>query len=264
MTAGPSPPARSGNAAGTGISRVDERKRRELARRLHEGHWWWQARRSYVLGTLRDFRPGGGWGRILHVGCGDGYFFDPLSRLGEVEGVEPDAGLVTPDGPHRDRIHVEPFGGSFRPGHRFGLILMLDVLERLPDPVASLRHALRLLEPGGRVLVTVPAFPILWSNIDVVGGHFVRYTRRSFRPVADSAGMRILETRYFFHWTWPAKLALRILEEIFRPRLRSPRVPPRWLNALLLSLTRAEQRLLTPLGPGFGSSLMVVGGREEG
>lgn len=258
VTAGTSHPVRPG------ASLAGERAGRQLERRLHRDHWWWRARRLHVLSTLRRLRPDEGWGRILQVECGEGHLFADLSELGEVEGVESDADLVPSDGPWRDRIHVGPFDGRFRPDDRFGLILMLDVLEHLPDPVASLRHALRLLEPGGRVLVTVPAFALLWSNSDVVSGHFVRYTRRSFRPVADAAGMRLLEMRYFFHWTWPAKLVLRVFEEIVRPGLRPLRVPPGWLNQALLALTRAEQRLLTPLGPPFGTSLMVIGGRDEG
>lgn len=232
-------------------------------RRLYREHWWWRARRRFVLEALQRLRPDGTWGAILDVGCGDGLFFDDLSRLGRVEGVEVDADLVSPDGPYRDRIHVQPFDSHFRPGRQYGLILMLDVLEHLPDPVAALRHALRLLEPRGKILVTVPAFSLLWTNHDVVNQHYVGYTRRTFRPVAEAAGLRLDDICYFFHWTWPVKLCLRVVEAIVRPRLRPPSLPPSWLNRALLAVTRAEQHLLTPFRPPFGSSLMVIGGHEK-
>ena len=229
-------------------------------RRLYREHWWWQARRRFVLDTLERLRPGGEWGGILDIGCGDGLFFDELSRLGRVEGVEANPDLVSIDGPYRDRIHIQPFDDSFRPGRQYELILMLDVLEHLPEPTRALRHALRLLRPAGTILVTVPAFPLLWTNHDVLNEHHVRYTRRTFRPVAETAGVRLDKMRYFFHWTWPAKLCIRMAEAILRLSPNPPTLPPPWLNRALLALTRAEQRLVTPLNPPFGTSLMAIGG----
>src|SRR5436190_189838 len=69
-------------------------------RELYERHWWWRARERFILDELARLRPAAGWGAILDVGCGDALFFDALSRFGDVEGVEPDASLVTPNGPH--------------------------------------------------------------------------------------------------------------------------------------------------------------------
>ena len=57
---------------------------------LHATHWWWRAREAFVLDALKR-RRGAVGGRILDVGCGDGLLFGELARLGEVEGVEPDA-----------------------------------------------------------------------------------------------------------------------------------------------------------------------------
>jgi hypothetical protein len=61
----------------------------------------------------------------------------------------------------------------------FDLVLMLDVPERLPDPVGVLRKAAELLESGGRLLITVPAFQMLWTVHDDLNRHFVGYNRRA-------------------------------------------------------------------------------------
>jgi 2-polyprenyl-3-methyl-5-hydroxy-6-metoxy-1,4-benzoquinol methylase len=231
----------------------------EVYRELFEKHWWWRSRSELIVDKLRQLQPAGGWKQILDVGCGDGLFFDRLAEFGEIEGVEPSSELVHPSNPHRNRIYVGPFDDSFRPGKKYSLILMLDVLEHLQDPVGALRHALELLAPEGTVIVTVPAFMALWTNHDVLNHHLTRYTKGSFREVAREASLDIEEARYFYHWTFPAKLATRVVEQVFRAKPEAPRIPAMWLNQALFWLSRVEQKTLSTLTVPFGSSLMIVG-----
>jgi len=235
----------------------------EAYRELFEKHWWWRSRSELIVDELRQLRPASGWKRILDVGCGDALFFDRLAEFGEVEGVEPSAGLVNPNNPYRDLIYVCPFDENFHPGKQYSLILMLDVLEHLEDPVNALRHALDLLEPEGIVIVTVPAFMALWTNHDVLNQHLVRYTKQSFREIARQAGFQAREERYFYHWTYPVKLAGRVMESILCPRPRPPKIPPAWANEVLFWLSRLEQRTLSTFPMPFGSSLMITGSKER-
>jgi len=228
---------------------------------LYERHWWWRAREAAILDTLRNHRPPQGWKHILDVGCGDGLFFEPLSQFGEVEGVEASSHLVNPALVRSGRVHVGAFDRSFQPGKRYSLILMLDVLEHLPDPEEALHHALSLLEPNGTLFATVPAFRSLWTNHDVLNAHFTRYTKQSFRELARRAGLRVETERYFFQWMFPAKLAARAGERLFRLQPKPPVVPPRWVNAALYMLSRLEERTLGSLPCPFGSSLMVMGSK---
>jgi SAM-dependent methyltransferase len=230
-------------------------------RELFERHWWWRSRSELIVATLRRLRPESGWERILDVGCGDALFFDRLAEFGYVEGVEPSAELVSPSNPYRERVFVCPFDAEFRPGKTYSLILMLDVLEHLQDPVGALRHALDLLAPGGLVIVTVPAFLSLWTNHDVLNHHLTRYTKSTFREVARGAGLRLLEERYFYHWTCPVKLAERAVELVLKPEPALPKIPVGWVNEALYRLCLLEQKSLSWLGIPFGSSLMVVGGK---
>jgi SAM-dependent methyltransferase len=236
-------------------------------RDLYERHWWWRARERVILDALREHRPAGGGGlrTVLDVGCGDGLFFDALLALEGVklvEGVESAEALVSADGPHRDRIRIAPFDADFEPGRRYSAVLMLDVLEHLPDPEAALRQALSLLEPGGVFLATVPAFMSLWTQHDDLNHHYTRYTKRSFGALAAATDMRIDEARYFFHWTVFAKLATRLVEAIKRGAPVPAAVPPAPLNRALYSLSRLEARLVGGLPLPFGSSLLVVGGKR--
>jgi predicted TPR repeat methyltransferase len=212
-----------------------------------------------IVEIVRRHQPSGGWGAILDVGCGDGLFFDRLKEFGEIDGVEPDSAIVQADNPHRQHIHIGPFDKSFQPGHKYSLILMLDVLEHLDAPVEALRRGLSLLSPGGLMLITVPAFRVLWSNHDVLNHHRTRYTKSSFRQVARQAGMRILKERYFFISLFPIKLAVRALESLFPAEPKVPTVPPPGINRLLLQVARLEANLAYKLPMPFGTSLFVMG-----
>jgi 2-polyprenyl-3-methyl-5-hydroxy-6-metoxy-1,4-benzoquinol methylase len=224
---------------------------------LYRRHWWWRARESMLVREIQRHQPLSGWGNLLDVGCGDGLFFDQLARFGEVWGVESDESLVPADSRRRDRIHVGAFDASFSPNRRFGLVLMLDVLEHLRDPVGALEHARCLLRPGGRVLITVPAFPLLWTHHDDLNQHFVRYRKRSLAAVLEPAGLRMMSSHYCFHWLFPIKLAVRGLERLGGKDGAPATVPPSWLNRLFFALTRAEQTTVGRLDLPFGSSLLA-------
>lgn len=229
-------------------------------RALYEAHWWWRARERWIVDALERHRPARGWGDALDIGCGDALFFDRLAALGcTVHGVESDAGLVDPEGPHRERITIGAFDASFQPGRRYSLILMLDVLEHLHDPLGALRHVAALLEPDGVFIATVPAFMTLWTTHDALNQHVTRYTRARLRAVATRAGLRVEQMRYFFHWMVAPKLAQRAAEALVRARPRAPRVPPRWINRSLYVLSALERRTLGALDIPFGSSLLLVG-----
>ncbi len=230
-------------------------------RDLYERHWWWRAREDVIVDTIRHLQPTGGWGRILNVGCGDGLFFARLAEFGDVEGVEPAAELVGDTSGHRERIFIGPFDGRYQPGHQFRLILMLDVLEHLDDPIAALRHAAALLDTDGVVLATVPAFRLLWTTHDDLNNHRTRYTKRTLCALAAAAGMRLSHMEYFFHWTFAPKLAQRGIERVVRSRPAPPSVPPAPVNAALYAMSRLEYALVSPLHLPFGSSLLAVGRR---
>lgn len=230
-------------------------------RELHRRHWWWRARERLILEVVRGLSPRGGFDRILDVGCGDGLLFPALAPMGAVEGIEPDESLVTrADTPH-GVIHVRPFDPSFRPGRRYGLVLMLDVLEHMDAPDEAAAHARELLEPGGVLVVTVPAFRWLWTRHDVLNEHRTRYARGDLVRLLSAAGLEVDRARYAFRWLVPAKMAVRAKEALLPGEPSPPAVPPAPLNRLLYALTRGEERLLGSVPLPFGTSVLAVARR---
>lgn len=227
-------------------------------RDLYERHWWWRARETMILGQLEKIKPASGFGPILDIGCGDGLFFERLEAFGEPEGLEPEADVVSEENRQRWTFHLCPFDERFEPGKQYGLILMLDVLEHLPDALAALRHVVRLLAPGGKFIVTVPAFKLLWTKHDDLNLHQVRYTRASLAQVARQAGLRIQSMQYFFNWLFPVKLLVRLKERSFGGEPEVPKVPAPLFNRTFYGLSRIEQRSWGKLPLPFGSSLLAV------
>ena len=213
-------------------------------RDLYRRHWWWRAREHLIVSTLRSMAPEEGWPSILDVGCGDGLFFDRLTQFGDVEGVESDASLVDPGGRWASRICIQPFDETFQPRKQYGLITMLDVVEHLPDPGAAVRRAVDLLEPAGTLLVTVPAFQALWTSHDDFNHHVQRFTRRTLARLVEGVGLETVALRYFFFWTCPVKLLVRLKEGVLRSPSERARVPTPIVNRALYRLSRLEEASL--------------------
>jgi 2-polyprenyl-3-methyl-5-hydroxy-6-metoxy-1,4-benzoquinol methylase len=236
---------------------VDERYVRRY-KELYERHWWWRAREDLLLETVPRIAPARRPLEILDVGCGDGLFFEKLSRFGRVCGLETDPAAVTPGAVWEDRIHVGAFDGSYQPGRAFDLVLLLDVLEHLTEPVAALTRARALLAPEGRILVTVPAFRSLWTRHDDLNRHRTRYRRATLRRESEAAGLSVLEMRYFFAWVAPVKVLQRGMEWLWPAAPSPPSIPGGAVNAMLYRASRAEQWLLAARSAPFGSSLLAV------
>ena len=236
----------------------------ERYRELYQRHWWWRARERVVLAELARLRPAAGWRRALDVGCGDGLLFPALRDYAAVvEGIEPDGALVTKAARADGTIHVRPFDTSFAPGWTYDLVLFLDVLEHLQDPEAAVAHAASLMESGGIVLVTVPAYRHLWTTHDDLNHHVTRYTRRLLLRLL-APHFAVDHARYFFRWVHAAKIAQRAAEMVRRPEPAPPGIPPEPLNAAMYALSRAEDTLLGWSGVPVGSSLLAVGRKRQG
>lgn len=227
-------------------------------RDLYQRHWWWRSREQEILQQLDRLLGSTDDNAILDVGCGDGLFFEQLQRFGTVTGVEADPNTMTPDGPWRNQIHCQLFDESFQPDQKFDTILMLDILEHMPDPEAALKHARGLLTANGFLIATVPAFNSLWTSHDDLNHHVIRFTKGTFHPLINAGGFTAVQSRYLFHWTCPVKLAIGLKERMFGAQPKPPQVPSTLVNQICWGLSKLEQATISRLPLPFGSSLMVI------
>jgi SAM-dependent methyltransferase len=95
---------------------------------------------------------------------------------------------------------------------------IFDVLEHIEDDIAFLRELHRCLQPGARLYVTVPSYSWLWSDDDVVAGHWRRHTLGSLCSRLSATGFRTLYRTYLFSPLPLPILALRSLPSLFGRR----------------------------------------------
>lgn len=234
---------------------------------LHEAHeqhhWWFAARRRIVLHQLRrEIDRHDEPLRLLDVGCGAGGMLDHLREFGDVTGVDPAPAAVRyAAGKGADvRFGTLPHDLPFTTSEHFDVITLLDVLEHIDDDHASLRALHRLLEPGGLLLLTVPAFPSLWSGHDVVNEHKRRYTRSGLRQRLEGAGFDVRMLSFFNAALFPPIAGVRIVKRWLGGTEAGGDLGevPRPLNAVLRTVFAAERHVLGLLPLPFGVSLIAV------
>jgi SAM-dependent methyltransferase len=163
-----------------------------LEDRAEDRHFWFRGRRR-VIATLatqlvKSLAPGY---RVVELGAGNGGVLRTLQDVcsrGFVAGMD-----ISLEGLRRARrratcplvcgdVRHSPFR---RPFHLVGLF---DVLEHLADDAGVLAGVYSMLEPGGALLLTVPAGRSLWSHADEAAGHYRRYEPGELVASLEAAG----------------------------------------------------------------------------
>lgn len=176
-----------------------------------ERHYWHRARNAVIGAALRREGLGSG-ARLLEIGCGRGLVTAALREVGfDCHGVELADAVPLPRVADyvRTGTSFEDLPASERRGVRG--VLLLDVLEHLPEPVDFLERIRAAFPLLANLLVTVPARAELWSRWDEFYGHRCRYDRSSLRRELNRAGYAVQSCRYFFHGLYPVALAYNVL-----------------------------------------------------
>ncbi len=230
-------------------------------------HWWFTGRRRIVAGFMRRLKlPEKA--RLLELGCGSGGNLATLAKFGDLVGVEPHDGARNRAiargvcrvlaGRLPDQVPLAP--------ESFDAVVMLDVLEHVADDAAALATACRLLTPGGRLLLTVPAFPFLWSRHDELLHHFRRYRRRPLGRLLGENGFAVERLTHFNTVLFPAIAAFRLMQKLKRERADDDAglaVPKAAINAALKAILAAEALALPAIDLAFGVSLLAVARRRR-
>jgi 2-polyprenyl-3-methyl-5-hydroxy-6-metoxy-1,4-benzoquinol methylase len=247
---------------------------------LEDQHYWHLARREVVLEAVSAVVPPGST-RLLEIGCGAGTVATFLNAHGyhvdyaDVHGAALDVARARArrrlgdDVASRRFIRMDVCRSDVPTG--YDAILLLDVLEHLPDDIAVLSRLRDAVDDPGRdglLVVTVPAFPMLWSPYDVVERHQRRYTRATLLRALSATGFEAERITYFFaplFFGAGAVKALRTVRDQVRPH-PAPEVftdlvetrSGRLVTASMTRLLAAERRLLRRRSLPVGTSLLCV------
>lgn len=208
-------------------------------------HPWERARARFVLDRLA--RCGlGPTTRVLDVGAGDGWLAEELHHATGARVTCWDTAYGADD---EERLRARGLATCREPpAGPFDVALLLDVLEHADDDGALVRAAAERVRVGGRVLVTVPAWPALFSAHDRALHHFRRYTPHQCRRVLVDADLAIDEAGGLFHGLLLAR-AFTVLAERAGLDAHAPATGVgRWragrtVSDVVTAVLRAEQRV---------------------
>jgi SAM-dependent methyltransferase len=184
---------------------------RQMARAVNYRRWQFNMIAPYVRG------------RVLEVGGGIGNFTADLARAAEsVVSIEPNQHCYnqlvekTRALPNVTALNVsaESLSGHLPPEFGADTVVCMNVLEHIQDDVAAVGAFTRLLKPGGRLVLLVPAVSAAFGFIDEQLGHFRRYSRRGLKALLIEAGFAPEKIRFFnfiglWAWWWNARFARR-------------------------------------------------------
>ncbi|GMT42831.1 MAG: methyltransferase [bacterium] len=132
--------------------------------------------------------------RILDFGAGTGTFAIPLTSLGyNVICVEPDPNLSA----RLNSLSVSAVNDiDDIPDNSIDGIYALNVLEHIKDDAFAVNRWYDKLKPGGRLMVYVPAFKILFTSMDYKVEHLRRYRRKDLTKIIRDTGFQVTDAAY--------------------------------------------------------------------
>ncbi|MBT8070655.1 MAG: class I SAM-dependent methyltransferase [Gammaproteobacteria bacterium] len=233
----------------------------QLMREFEDKHWWFVARRN-ILKSLLSTLHLPERASILEVGAGTGGNIGFLQDFGDVICVESDEQAAQLA---RERKMAPVLSGELPNGmpaldQHFDLIVLFDVIEHIEEDGESLRVLARLLNPGGRIVLTVPAFAFLWSQHDDENHHKRRYNRRSIVRLVKTNKLSLGYISYFNFWLFPLVASIRIIRKVFPYKgswqdMKKPKALP---NKILRSIFSSERHFVGKRRLPFGISLVAV------
>lgn len=231
---------------------------------LEESYWWFIGRRAILNRVLRRF--------VRHtraavdVGCGSGRNMVMLKPYSDyVFGFDRSPAALK-------FAAARGFPIACADGHSIPLaqssatlLCAFDVLEHLDDDMVALDEFHRVLQPGGFLLLNVPAYRFLWSEHDEALMHRRRYTASELHAKLTRSGFIVLRRSYAVFFLFFPIVFYRLFRGLVPKNPLAPlasHVPvPPFLNHIFVALLKLEAWLMDFINLPFGTSLMVLARR---
>jgi 2-polyprenyl-3-methyl-5-hydroxy-6-metoxy-1,4-benzoquinol methylase len=175
---------------------------------VEDRHFWFRARNQIIRALVNapvQALPRGF--RILEVGCGSGNVLRVLKRSagnrGRVEGLEVSVPAAEVARARTGLPITTGYLADLTRGEPYDVIAAFDVLEHIRDEADVLGDMRSRLKDDGRLILTVPAHPMLWSSFDVASEHMRRYTPETLTRGLQKAGFEVEYLTYFMGLLFP-------------------------------------------------------------
>ena len=247
-----------------------------LHAQMEERHWWFQGRRKIVREMVRCVLPPDKEKTVLDIGCGTGGNIAAFADDYRCIGIDPSPDAIRLA---QTRFPQARFVQSAIPDgigpliSTANLLLLMDVLEHVPDDSLFFSELLAQAKPGSYLLITVPADMTLWSQHDVSFGHHRRYDPDQLQRLWAHLPVKTLLLSYYNARLHPL---IRMVRNLNQRKGKASgeagtdfKLPSQPVNQLLKTIFASEGRTLVELlkgrrSQGFrqGVSLIALLRRE--
>lgn len=229
--------------------------------RLEKEHWLFKIRRKIFLYFIKKHTKS--TSRVFDFGCGSGYMVRELQKIGyDAYGVDFEEEAINYG--LSSGIKNLKVGTGNKIDHTdesFDLVTAFDVLEHLDNEQPTVRELTRILKPGGRIIISVPAYDWLWGIQDEVSHHFRRYTVKSLsRVFKEPRELKIVEKTYFNTFLFLPIAVVRLISKWFNIYNRESdfELGGRVLNAIFYFIFNLEFYFLKFMSFPFGVSILFI------
>ena len=231
---------------------------------LEKSHWWFTGRRRLFRALLSSLMIRNG-STVLDVGCGVGSNLHLLKSMGfKVVGIDSEIYSLffakkTSGVPllNADLLTLPIKSNSV------GLIIATDILEHLEKDVIGIKEIYRVLGQMGKVIITVPAFQVLWGTQDIVGMHKKRYSKKELAQKIEQEGFKILKSSYFNFILFFPILFARWFIRFWGLNIESEnKINHPLINFILKTIFSLEPHLLRYISFPFGVSIFCVARKD--
>ena len=227
---------------------------------LEKSHWWFAGRRRLFKALLSSLMIHNG-STVLDVGCGVGSNLPLLKSMGfKVIGIDSEiySLFFTKKNFGIPLLNANLLTLPIK-SNSVGLIIATDILEHLEKDVMGIKEIYRVLGRMGKVVISVPAFQVLWGTQDIVGIHKRRYSKKELAQKIEQEGFTILKSSYFnFILFFPILLARWFIRFWGLDIESENKINHPLINNFLKTIFSLEPYLLRYISFPFGVSIFCV------
>lgn len=208
---------------------------------VEENSFWFKHRNNCIIELIKKYSSGN---IIFDIGGGNGVVSAMLEENGlRTVLIEPDiSGVYNAQKRGLKNIINASFHESGFKNESIAEAGLFDVLEHIKDDEGFLASVRDTLKRKGILYLTIPAYRFLWSEEDIISGHFRRYNRKTISSLLKTTGYRIEYLSFFFSFfpvpafivkTIPFKLGLVNPGEVVKNSKFYHSKKSKWFNSFL-------------------------------